>query len=205
MTEKQSPTRSGGSKIVFVLFGLGLAILAAGVVILVMNRDNDSLAEPEEPPEPEQIEEPAPLVVTAPSKPLGSMEEEDAGSSVATEEEEEETDDQKKKGMRQGGFGGRQGKIDPQATNKFINARFARVRACYERRLKLNPLLEGVVNLRIRLNPRGKVGSISVNSDSVGDPQMVGCIKKTLRGWTFPAPQGGWGTFDKAFRFKKKQ
>ncbi|MFO8071901.1 MAG: AgmX/PglI C-terminal domain-containing protein [Polyangia bacterium] len=202
MTEKQSPTRSGGSKLVFVLFGLGLAILAAGVAILVMNRSDDSSEkpeEPEEPPKPEQVEEPAPLVVTTPSKPLNALEDKDAG--IATEEE----DEQEKKQRRQGGLGGRQGKIDPRATNEFINARFAQVRACYERRLKINPLLEGVVNLRIRLNPKGKVGSVSVNSDTVGDPQMVGCIKKTLRGWTFPAPQGGWGTFDKAFRFKKKQ
>ncbi|HUT79247.1 MAG TPA: AgmX/PglI C-terminal domain-containing protein, partial [Polyangia bacterium] len=102
------------------------------------------------------------------------------------------------------GSGGKQGTIDAAETNKFINAHFSQVRSCYERRLKNNPLLEGNLDLKIRLTPKGRVGSIAVNSDTVRDGEMLDCVMRTIRGWQFPAPVDGWVLFDKSFKFQKK-
>jgi len=103
-----------------------------------------------------------------------------------------------------GGGGGKQGTMDAAETNRFINANFSQVRVCYERRLKVNPLLEGSLDLKIRLTPKGSVGSVSVNSDTVRDGEMLECVLRTIRGWKFPAPEDGWVVFDKSFRFQKK-
>ena len=203
MSESQPGPRTSGNKTIVILFVAGAIILAVGVVLLVMK---GSAPEPEpEKPAPVADDEPvapAPLVVAAPEKP--KPEQEDAGAEPAVKIEEEETDDQPKQPRGGGGGGGGpQGTIDAAATNKYINARFAQVRQCYERRLKINPLLQGKVDLKIRVTNKGKVASVGVNRDEVGDAQMIQCIKRTIRGWKLPPPDGGWAVFDKAFRFKK--
>jgi hypothetical protein len=96
------------------------------------------------------------------------------------------------------------GTIDVKAVDRYINTRFGQVRQCYERRLKINPLLEGKVDLKIGINTKGKASSISVNKDTVRDPQMITCIKGVIRSWQLPKPEGGKVIVAKQFKFKKK-
>jgi hypothetical protein len=199
MAERETtpPPNPRGNKTVLILFGLGFAILAIGVVVLYFKRTPE--ASPPKRPVVEPLAIPPPLVMLPPEKPESrepdaapAPEEDTAGSESA---------------RRAGGsiYGGKQGTIDAAETNRFINARFSQVRSCYERRLKNNPLLEGNLDLKIRLTPKGKVGSIGVNSDTVRDGEMLDCVQRTIRGWQFPAPVDGWAVFDKSFRFQKKE
>ena len=96
------------------------------------------------------------------------------------------------------------GTIDAKELSRFVNSKFYSVKSCYERRLKKNPMLEGVVDLRITVLPSGRVGPIYVNSDSVGDSAMLSCVKSTVKKWRFPKPSGGKIIFDKPFNFKRK-
>jgi TonB family protein len=96
------------------------------------------------------------------------------------------------------------GTIDPKALETFLNARFPLVRACYERRLKVDPLLEGTVDLRITLSTSGRVAHIGVNRDTLKDAPMLDCVKATIRSWKFPPPTRGRVVFDKPFEFRRR-
>jgi hypothetical protein len=190
------PTAPGVSKTVLLLFGAGAVILVAGMVLLYSKRAPEP--PPPERPTVEPIAAPPPLVMLPPEP--RAVAEPDAAPDAESGEPAAEPE------KRAGGsiYGPKQGTIDPAKTNRFINDNFSQVRACYERRLKINPLLEGNLDLKIRLTPKGKVGSIGVNSDTVRDREMLDCVLRTIRGWHFPAPEDGWVVFDKSFKFQKK-
>ena len=189
---------SGGNKGIVLLLAGGVIILIIAGVVFFMQRS--APAERKEPPPviEEPIEMPAPLVISDNARPL-EQKPPDAGATVATEAPKTP------KGNRPRGQASEpMGKIDARQIKTFINSRFNQVRACYERRLKLNPMLAGTLDLRIAISPKGKVTGIGVNNDTVGDSTMTSCVKSTIRKWKFPAPEGGRAVFDKPFKFKKK-
>ena len=189
---------SGGSKgIVLLLAGGVIILIIAGVVFL---KQRSAPAERKEAPPviEEPIEMPAPLVISDNTKPI-EQKLQDAGATVAIEIPQAPTGNRPKSHASEP-----MGKIDERQVKVFINSRFSQVRACYERRLKLNPMLEGTLDLRIAISPTGKVTGVGVNKDTVGDSTMTSCVKSTIRKWKFPAPEGGRAVFDKPFKFKKK-
>jgi hypothetical protein len=196
MAERETvpPMRQSGNKTVLVLFGLGLLILAIGVIVLWSKHAPDP--PPPERPVVEPIAMPPPLVMLPSERPVTPEPDAAPPGDVDTAGPEP--------AKRGSIYGVKQGTIDAAVTNKFINSHFSQVRSCYERRLKMNPMLEGALDLKIRLTPKGKVGSVGVNSDTVHDSEMLDCVRRTIRGWQFPAPVDGWAVFDKSFKFKKK-
>ena len=189
---------SEGSKGIILLLVGGVIILIVAGVVYFMQRSApvERIKAPLVIDEP--IEMPAPLVI---SDNLQSIEQksQDAGATVATEGPQSPTSNRPK-----GHASEKMGKIDARQVKVFINSRVSQVRACYERRLKLNPMLEGTLDLRIALSSAGKVTGIGVNKDTVGDSYMTSCVKSTIKKWKFPAPEGGRAVFDKPFKFKKK-
>jgi hypothetical protein len=190
------PNRSGGNKVVLALLAGGVLILGIAAYVYVSRRPG-----PEKPPIERPVPEPTyaapkPLVVE-PARPIVDREP-DAGAAVLLAGEEEPRRPGK------GGYQERLGTIDAAAVNSFVNARFEQVRACYERRLKMNPLLEGDVDMNISIARTGKVTGIAVTADTVRDPEMLECVRRTIRGWTFPKPEGGRAIVAKNFKFKKK-
>ena len=186
------PGPSSNTKIVIGLLISGLLILLIASYILYKKRT----APP--PPPPPPIEEPeahAPLIVAQQTRPLNLLTEPDAGKPP---------EESNKPGKQPGNKEREQGTIDARAVSSFINARFGQVKACYEHRLKTNSFLEGKLDLNIEINLQGKASGISINKDTVGDPEMVNCIKGVIRGWQFPKPVGGRVTIAKTFNFKKK-
>jgi hypothetical protein len=199
MPRPSIPAKPKSNKSVIVLLVGGLVILAVAGVLLYSRMNPKSNPEPEPPKEPPKIDVPAPLVVAQKQPPIEAKT--DAGPAVATEEEDT---DAKKPHKPKGGSVEKMGKIDSKAVNKYINARFGQVRTCYERRLKINPLLAGKVDLNIGIGLSGKAKSISVTKDTVGDQQMISCVKGVIRSWSFPKPEGGKVIIAKQFTFKKK-
>ncbi len=189
---------SRGSKGIVLLLAGGVIILIIAGVVFFMQRSAPAKHKETPPVIEEPIEIPAPLVISDNIKPIEQISP-DAGATVATETP------QTPKGDRPRGYSSEpMGKIDTRQIKVFINSRFSQVRACYERRLKLNPMLEGTLDLRIAISSSGKVTGIGVNKDTVGDSTMTKCVKSTIKKWKFPAPEGGRAVFDKPFKFKKK-
>jgi hypothetical protein len=191
---QQPPSRSGGNKTILVFLVGGVLILGIAAYVYV-NRKEEKQA-PSAPVVEPTYNAPRPLVVE-PSRPIVDRAP-DAGAAVLLAEEAET------KKPPKGGYQEKLGTIDAAAVNSLVNARFEQVRACYERRLKMNPLLQGDVDLNISIASTGKVTGIAVTADTVRDGEMLECVRRTIRGWTFPKPVGGRAVVAKNFKFKKK-
>jgi hypothetical protein len=191
-----TPNRPGGNKTVLVLLIGGVVILGIAAYVYV-SRKPDARVPPSTSPTAEPAySAPRPLVVE-PSRPIVDRSA-DAGAAVLLAEVDEPRKAPK------GGYQEKLGTIDAAAVNSFMSARFEQVRACYERRLKMNPLLEGDVDLNISIATTGKVSGIAVTADTVRDGEMLDCVRRTIRSWTFPKPEGGRAVVAKNFKFKKK-
>jgi LPXTG-motif cell wall-anchored protein len=194
------PSRTGGSKTVFFLIIGGAALMAAAGFLIFRGSANPL---PEAPPKSED----QPIAVktlVAPSPPPSSA---DSPSKIETDLEKDTsaTEPSGPKETQKGGAESFSGTIDTKEVNAYVNDHFGQVRACYERRLKINSLLEGRLDLNIVVSTSGKVSAIGVNSDTVRDAEMLSCVKKTIRTWEFPKPEGGRVVIGKTFSFKKKE
>jgi hypothetical protein len=71
-----------------------------------------------------------------------------------------------------------------------INENRTQIRSCYERRLKVNNLLQGDVRLRVKVGTTGKVVA-TATAGSLRDAEVLGCMRNIAQGWSFGVPQGG--------------
>jgi outer membrane biosynthesis protein TonB len=71
-----------------------------------------------------------------------------------------------------------------------IRRRAGAIRACYERRLQVNPRIQGKVNVRFTVGASGAVQSASA-SGSLSDGAVRSCIVRTIRRIRFAKPEGG--------------
>jgi hypothetical protein len=187
------PPKPAGNKIVIFLFLGGVVILVAAMIILYMRR-----ATPEPPPPKKEM---ASAKYIVPAAPLIS---DQAEKPLSPEEKAEPENDEPPQKANRRPRSEKLGTIDPEVVNKFMNARFGQVKLCYERSLKKNAFLEGKVDLKIDVSSKGTVTSVSINEDTVGDREMLGCVKRTIGSWNFPEPENGRVIIAKTFNFKKK-
>ncbi|MBN1918808.1 MAG: AgmX/PglI C-terminal domain-containing protein [Verrucomicrobia bacterium] len=90
--------------------------------------------------------------------------------------------------------GGCAGECDGRETaplTSALRAKAGQARGCYERALRQNSMLEGKVNVQVRVGSEGQVCSASVTSDSVRDPAVTSCILQLFRSGRFPPPSHG--------------
>lgn len=71
-----------------------------------------------------------------------------------------------------------------------INEQRAQVRACYERRLKVNNILQGDLRVKLKVGANGKVLTSNVTG-SLNDAEVNTCVRKLAAQWEFEAPSGG--------------
>ena len=83
------------------------------------------------------------------------------------------------------------GELDPSLVSKEVRTRIGAIKACYERSLKRNPNLSGKIKVRWTITAAGTVSSVEIEEDSMGDAEVVSCIKGLVSRWRFPAPSGG--------------
>ncbi len=79
---------------------------------------------------------------------------------------------------------------DLVGAKKVIDANYAQIRSCYERRLKVNNILQGDVKLKVKVGAGGKVVAAAV-SGSIKDQEVFNCVRSLAQSWTFAAPTGG--------------
>jgi hypothetical protein len=197
-----SKQQSKGSKnqgVVIALF-VALFIIGGGAAYLVITRNSGSseVTQPEKPKKDEPVIESKSLVETPPALP-----EDTPTLQVVDAESDAGVTEQHFSGKKY--VGGTSGEIDPKVAHAFIVDRTSKVRACYEKELKVNNLLMGVVKTQIIINQDGSVANVNFLSDTVGSPTMKKCIKKEISSWKFPKPTGGRAEVQFPFRFEPKQ
>jgi outer membrane biosynthesis protein TonB len=74
--------------------------------------------------------------------------------------------------------------------NQILADNRQQVRSCYERRLKVNNVLQGNLNLKLKVNSSGTVVATSVGG-SLGDNDVFACVRNLAKQWAFPEPAGG--------------
>lgn len=72
-----------------------------------------------------------------------------------------------------------------------INRHIGEIIFCYEKGLQTKPNLSGRVGVKFVINGSGRVSQAGVQSSSLSDSKVEGCILNRLRGWPFPKPVGG--------------
>ena len=83
------------------------------------------------------------------------------------------------------------GQLDRSQVLRVINGATGRIQRCYERRLVNNPELSGRIVFGWTIATSGRVAGVAVQSSTVADPAVAGCIARVIRRLRFPQPEGG--------------
>jgi len=84
-----------------------------------------------------------------------------------------------------------EGGLDKDQIAAVINRHIGEVIYCYEKGLQVQSALSGRVSIHWVINGSGIVNGANVESSSLKNAQVEGCIVSHLRGWKFPHPIGG--------------
>jgi TonB family protein len=96
------------------------------------------------------------------------------------------------------------GDLAKPALQSVIDNNRAQIRSCYERRLKMNNVLQGDLKLKIKVAPSGHVGAAAV-SGSLKDNEVFSCVRSIAQKWSFPPPENGCAVVQIPFQFSPKQ
>lgn len=81
------------------------------------------------------------------------------------------------------------GEVDRAALTRVISQQRPQVRSCYERRLKVNNILQGRVNVTLRIGRTGGVEAVRVGG-SLRDSEVFACVRRLAQQWNFPPVAG---------------
>ena len=187
-SQSPPPKPASGSNLKYVL--LGLLFLGATVGVLMLGRE--APAPPPAPPAPEP----------ARANPLAQQ---DLVLEPEPEPAPEPTPEPTKpKGPGQPKAGEWECSGDLAGATAVINENRTQIRSCYERRLKVNNVLQGDVKLRVRIGTTGKV-TATATAGSLRDAEVLSCMRQIAQSWTFSAPTGGnCAVLSVPFRFSPK-
>ncbi|MDD9943911.1 MAG: AgmX/PglI C-terminal domain-containing protein [Myxococcales bacterium] len=83
-----------------------------------------------------------------------------------------------------------EGDLDRGGLRKVMNSARPQVRTCYERRLKVNTILQGDVKLTVKVGAGGEVTATRIGG-SLRDNEVFSCVRRLAKNWKFPKPTGG--------------
>ncbi len=72
-----------------------------------------------------------------------------------------------------------------------VKRKKGQVRSCYEKELKGEPELYGVVQVAWTVSSSGSVRNVHILGNSTGNQDMEACIERTIAGWSFPSSGAG--------------
>jgi hypothetical protein len=186
-----APGSSGGGYAKY-LIGL-LLLLAGGLGVFLATRQPEAPPQAAIPP-PKNAERSTALAQDTLQLPV---EEKDAGAPVAVEEP--------KKPKRSGSDPWScQGDIAAAEIKQLLADRQPQIRACYEKRLRVNNTLQGSLRLQVRIGNDGKVEATRTGG-SLKDVEVYNCVQQLAKKWSFPPPSGGkCAVFDAPYNFTPK-
>ncbi len=83
------------------------------------------------------------------------------------------------------------GGLTTQEVQAVIRANLNQIRHCYEQLLQRAPNANGKIKVNFTIGADGRVTASSINSDTIGDAVMAGCVTGKVQRWKFPNPRGG--------------
>jgi TonB family protein len=83
------------------------------------------------------------------------------------------------------------GSLSKEVIRRTIQRHANEVRFCYEQGLAQRPDLAGRVDLQFVIAPSGAVQAAEVASSTLQEARTEDCIRKAVRRFAFPAPDGG--------------
>lgn len=199
MSATESKGKGGTVGIILVLLVLVGVGVGAALLLGKKNKGDDPEAPVQEPkkeevvaPSTRLVEAPPPLPEKAPV-----VEEPEQEEPAPAEEEPRDTNKSKRKPIPTG-------TIDVKAAQAVTKKKYTKVRACYEKQLKVNHLLQGNIKVRITVYPDGSVHSVKLVQDTMHNKAMNSCIKSEIKTWKFPKPQGGKVDINQSYRLEPK-
>lgn len=183
MSDVVKPPGGGNGK--YVIGGV-LLLLGAIAVAVFLSQKSRAPGPAQTPPTPAAPEEVTRVNPLAQPELILEDEPEDAGA----EEPEEEPKAKKPRNAPRRDSWECSGDLDRGALQKVVREHRQQVRTCYERRLKVNNLLQGDVSLKIKVGANGKVSAVAA-SGSLNDSEVLSCMKRQAQSWRFSVPTGG--------------
>jgi len=83
------------------------------------------------------------------------------------------------------------GALDSAALQRAVRRKMGAVKACYEKQLKRNPNLSGKIVIVFMVGGNGRVSSVEVDQNTMGNKEVGSCIVRQVKRWIFPKPEGG--------------
>jgi hypothetical protein len=189
-------TAKSGGNLKYIVGGLLLLIGAAAVFWISRPAPVAAPAAPPPPAPPPPVERVNPMA----QPDLILDEPKDAGKAA-----EEAAEEKPKKAPREArGEWDCEGDLARASLQSVIDSNRAQVRSCYERRLKVNNVLQGDLKLKIKVAPSGSVTATQI-SGSLKDNEVFSCVRGIASSWKFPPPQNGCAVVQVPFQFSPKQ
>jgi outer membrane biosynthesis protein TonB len=96
------------------------------------------------------------------------------------------------------------GDLSRESLQAVIDKNRAQVRNCYEKRLKVNNVLQGDLKLKLKIGANGQVAALAVNG-SLHDNEVFGCVRSIAQRWSFAPPtEGSCAVVQVPFQFAPK-
>jgi|GEM_PF-2050227 len=89
-----------------------------------------------------------------------------------------------------GGGGPRDDSRTGAALQSVIRQNLGPIKFCYQRELKLDPKLEGVLRLKLTIAANGRVQGVEVVGDTIGNANLARCVQGRVRAWKFEPASG---------------
>ena len=83
------------------------------------------------------------------------------------------------------------GYLSPEQINRVVRANQAAIRYCYEVEVQRQPNLSGRVSIAWQIDLAGRVTTARVDSSTLHNAGVEGCMVRQIRRWRFPEPDGG--------------
>ncbi len=83
------------------------------------------------------------------------------------------------------------GGLTTQEVQAVIRANLNQIRHCYEQLLQRSPNANGKIKVAFTIGADGRVAAANIQSDTIGDAVMAGCVSGHVQRWKFPNPRGG--------------
>jgi len=132
---------------------------------------------------------------------IGAIRVSQADANLSTAGPEERTV-KGKADMGKGDEVGGTGILDAGEVNRVVKSRLAAIKMCYEKALRQNPTLEGKISVRFTIGTSGRVTKASVESNTIGNPEVADCVISKVKSFAFSKPEGGEVEYIFPFVFK---
>lgn len=83
------------------------------------------------------------------------------------------------------------GYLSPEQIARVVRAHSSALRYCYEVEVQRQPSLRGRIVAAWQISLSGSVSSARIDSSTMNNPRVEGCIARQIRRWRFPQPDGG--------------